>query len=403
MQETWRWFGPNDNVSIDDIAQAGASGIVTALHHIPPGHIWKRDEIEKRHKEISVFKNGSPSNLKWRVVESLPVSEEIKQQSGNWHRHIANYIESLENIADSGVSIICYNFMPILDWTRTDLAWQLNNGSRCMRFDLTDFVVFDLHILRRSGAENNYPKILLKSAEKRFQNMSKLELDQLTSNIVHGLPGAAENFSINDVKKHIAAYSKISEKQLRKNFIEFLLKVCPVAQDLGIRLCCHPDDPPFSLLGLPRIVSTEEDYKTMLGEVNLSSNGITLCSGSLGARNDNDIVGMMKRLGDRVHFLHLRNVKRENTNIPGSFYEAGHLDGDTDMVGLVKEILIQEKHRRETGREDWSIPFRPDHGHEILDDLDRSKQPGYPLIGRLKGLAELRGVAKALSRSIQSL
>ena len=229
--------------------------------------------------------------------------------------------------------------------------------------------------------------------------MSKIKLNQLTSNIIHGLPGAAENYSIEDIKKHIASYSEISEKQLRKNFIEFLSKVVPVAEELGIRLCCHPDDPPFSLLGLPRIMSTEDDYKTILEEVDLPANGITLCSGSLGVRHDNDILGMMKRLGHRVHFLHLRNVKRESTSIPGSFFEASHLDGDTDMVGLITEILIQENNRRNLDRNDFSIPFRPDHGHEILDDLDRRKQPGYPSIGRLKGLAELRGIIKALSHS----
>ena len=402
MEETWRWFGPEDTVSIDDIAQAGASGIVTALHHIRPGQIWPRDEIDKRHKEISIFEDGSPSKLVWRVVESLPVSEEIKQQSGDWHSHIANYVKSMENIASSGVSIICYNFMPILDWTRTDLAWQLSNGSRCMRFDLIDFIIFDVYLLKRYGAVKNYSNMQLASAEKRFHSMSKNKLNQLTSNIIHGLPGATENYSIEDIKKHIASYSEISEKQLRKNFIEFLSKVVPVAEELGIRLCCHPDDPPFSLLGLPRIMSTEDDYKTILEEVDLPANGITLCSGSLGVRHDNDILGMMKRLGHRVHFLHLRNVKRESTSIPGSFFEASHLDGDTDMVGLITEILIQENNRRNLDRNDFSIPFRPDHGHEILDDLDRRKQPGYPSIGRLKGLAELRGIIKALSHSYPS-
>ena len=401
MDETWRWFGPEDIVSIDDIAQAGANGIVTSLHHIRPGEIWTKNEIDKRHKEISIFKNGSASIRKWRVVESLPVSEEVKKQSGNWQCHIENYIKSMQNIAESGVFTICYNFMPILDWTRTDLSWRLSNGARCLRFDLIDFLIFDVYILKRSGAKSNYLNSQLKSAEKRLKKLSQVKIDQLTYNIIRGLPGSVENLSINDIKKQILSYSEISEKQLRKNFIEFLSRVVPAAQDLGIKLCCHPDDPPFSLMGLPRIVSTEKDYKTILEEVDLPANGITLCSGSLGVRHDNDVLGIMKRYGHRVHFLHLRNVKRENSSIPSSFYEAEHLNGDIDMIGLIKEILFQEKCRRDEGVEDWSIPFRPDHGHEILDDLDRSKQPGYPSIGRLKGLAELRGVAKALDYGLQ--
>ena len=307
----------------------------------------------------------------------------------------------MQNIAESGVFTICYNFMPILDWTRTDLSWRLSNGARCLRFDLIDFLIFDVYILKRSGAKSNYLNSQLKSAEKRLKKLSQVKIDQLTYNIIRGLPGSVENLSINDIKKQILSYSEISEKQLRKNFIEFLSRVVPAAQDLGIKLCCHPDDPPFSLMGLPRIVSTEKDYKTILEEVDLPANGITLCSGSLGVRHDNDVLGIMKRYGHRVHFLHLRNVKRENSSIPCSFYEAEHLNGDTDMIGLITEILFQEKCRRDEGREDWSIPFRPDHGHEILDDLDRSKQPGYPSIGRLKGLAELRGVAKALDYGLQ--
>ncbi len=397
MEETWRWFGPQDTVSIDDIAQAGATGVVSALHHIRPGHIWPQDEIDKRHKEISFFKNGMASQLSWRVVESLPVSEDIKQQSGNWQCHIKNFIVSMENIAASGVSIICYNFMPVLDWTRTELAWPLSNGARCMRFDLTDFVIFDVHILKRPGAKKIYSDLLLMEAEKSFHGMSKLEIDKLATNIVHGLPGAAKNLSIKDLNEHITAYSNISEKDLRKNFVEFLSQVAPVAQDLGLRLCCHPDDPPFPLLGLPRILSTEQDYKDILEAVDIPANGITLCSGSLGARHDNDLIGMMDRLGDRVHFLHLRNVKSENFSVPNSFHETNHLNGNIDMVSLIAEILNQEKLRRKAGRKDFSIPFRPDHGHEILDDLDRRNQPGYSAIGRLKGLAELRGVTTALS------
>jgi mannonate dehydratase len=396
MRETWRWFGPQDLVSIADVAQAGASGIVSALHHIPTGDVWSLAEIKKRQKEIATFKCGSPSGLDWSVVESLPVSENIKKQTGDWRTHITNYCESMANIAEAGISVICYNFMPILDWTRTDLAWQVSNGATCMRFDLVDFVVFDIHILKRSNSKKDYDATLQKNAAQRFEAMSEQACESLAANIVLGLPGAAEKFSLNDVRDHLDEYANISEKKLRGNLIDFLKEVAPVAQDLGIRLCCHPDDPPFSLLGLPRIMSTEADYRTVIEAVDIPANGITLCSGSLGARPDNDLVGMMQRLGDRVHFLHLRNVKRESQDIRGSFYESEHLGGDIDMVLLVDAVLQEEERRRAISREDWSIPFRPDHGQDILDDLGRRTQPGYPSIGRLKGLAELRGIVAAL-------
>lgn len=400
MKQTWRWFGPRDLVSIDDVAQAGATGIVTALHHIPTGDVWTKEEIAERQRVIAKMKDGRPSGLAWDVVESLPVSEDIKKQTGNWRTHIANYRESLGNLADAGIEVICYNFMPILDWTRTDLAWRLPNGGTCMRFDLTDFAAFDLHILERPGAAEEYDKALKDAAGKRFAEMDDAHRSQLLRNLVFGLPGAAENFSLEDVRTHLAEYAAISEDQLRANLVTFLEEVVPTAEKLGLRMCCHPDDPPVPLLGLPRIMSTEAHYKAVMDAVNSPASGITLCSGSLGARPDNDLPGMMERLGDRVHFLHLRNVKRESDDIFGSFYEAEHLGGDTDMVALVEAVLHEEARRKAAGRTDWSLPFRPDHGQDILDDLARSAQPGYPSIGRLKGLAELRGIIAALSPRI---
>ena len=400
MKETWRWFGPDDPVSLQDIAQAGATGIVTALHHLPAGAIWSEREISLRNREILLSKSYINVDLKWSVVESLPVSEDIKRQSGDWRTHIKNYCISLENLAAAGISTICYNFMPILDWTRTELEWKLPNGATCMRFDLIDFIVFDMFILNRNGACNDYSEDLNLEAKKRFEGMSKETKENLTSNIVSGLPGAAAKFLLKDVKLHLKKYENITERILRTNFVSFLKEVAPVAHELGLRLCCHPDDPPFPLLGLPRIMSTEKDYKIIMDEIPLKSNGITLCSGSLGVRAENNLIKMMSRLGDRVHFLHLRNVKRESDMVPNSFYEEEHLKGNTDMVSLIRAILEEEKRRRKNKREDWSIPFRPDHGHNILDDLKRKSKPGYPAIGRLKGLAELRGILTALSNNL---
>ena len=400
MQETWRWFGPQDLVSIDDVAQSGACGVVTALHHIAAGEIWETKEILKRQAEIAVFTDGSPSGLVWSVVESLPVSEDIKKRSGNWKEHIENYRRSMENLASCGLEVICYNFMPVLDWTRTDLAWRTRTGATCMRFDLIDFAVFDLYILKRAGAEKDFDAELRKSALERFNQLSRDQCDELTENIIFGLPGAAEKFSLSDVQRHLSEYNDISPEELRSNLIAFLHEVAPLAEELGLRLCCHPDDPPFPLLGLPRVMSTEQDYKAIVQAVDIPSNGITLCTGSLGARPDNDLPGMIERLGDRIHFLHLRNVKRESSNVRGSFFEAEHLKGDTNMVLVLEAALKEEKRRKALGRADWSIPMRPDHGQDILDDLNRRAQPGYPSIGRLKGLAELRGIISALEPRI---
>ena len=400
MKQTWRWFGPQDLVSIDDIMQAGAEGIVTALHHVPTGEVWTAEDIAQRQSEVATMRDRAPSGLTWDVVESLPVSEDIKKQKGNWRAHLDSYRASMENLARAGIEIICYNFMPVLDWTRTDLAWRLPNGATCMRFDLTDFAAFDLHVLQRPDAAGDYDEDLREEAARRFASMPQAARDELARNVVFGLPGAAENFSLEDVREHLAEYASISEDRLRQHLIDFLAEVVPTAERLGLRLCCHPDDPPFPLLGLPRVMSTEAQYKAVMDAVDSPANGITLCSGSLGARPDNDLPGMMKRLGDRVHFLHLRNVRRETAEIRGSFHEAEHLGGGTDMVALVEAVLKEEARRRAEGRRDWSIPFRPDHGQDILDDLGRRAQPGYPSIGRLKGLADLRGIIAALEPRI---
>ncbi|RUS59818.1 mannonate dehydratase [Pseudorhodobacter sp. E13] len=397
MRQTWRWFGPKDMVSIDDVRQAGATGIVTALHHVPTGQVWSLEQIKKRKAEIATMRDGGPSTLTWDVVESLPVSEDIKKQKGAWRDHITAYKASMRNLAAAGVEVICYNFMPVLDWTRTDLAYRLPSGATCMRFDLTDFAAFDLHILKRPGVEADYDDALRAAAAERFAKMDDAARDALARNIVFGLPGAAENFSLADVRRHLAEYDQISADQLRAHLVDFITEVAPVAQELGLRLCCHPDDPPVPLLGLPRVMSTEADYTALMQAVDLPANGITLCTGSLGARPDNDLPGMMDRLGDRVQFLHLRNVKRESDRVFGSFHEAEHLGGDTDMVAVIAAALREETRRKAAGRVDASIPFRPDHGQDILDDLKRQAQPGYPSIGRLKGLAELRGVIAALS------
>ena len=397
MRQTWRWFGPKDLASIDDMVQAGVEGVVTALHHVATGAVWTPEEIAARQAQLRVFKDGSPSGIEWEVVESLPVSEDIKKQKNDWRAHIETYKQSLDNLAAAGIETICYNFMPVLDWTRTDLNHRLPHGGTCMRFDYVDFAAFDIFILERAGAREDFPEDIAAAAEKRFAEMSDERKQALTGNIVFGLPGAAETLTLDGVKEHLAEYDNISDTQLRDHFTAFLEEVTPVAEKNGQRLCCHPDDPPFGLLGLPRVMSTEDDYARMMKAVDLNANGITLCSGSLGSRPDNDLPGMMKRLGDRVHFVHLRNVKREGDAIKGSFYEASHLGGDTDMVALVAEVLNEEARRKAAGRKDHQIPMRPDHGQDILDDLGRKAQPGYPTIGRLRGLAELRGIMHAFT------
>jgi mannonate dehydratase len=393
MRHTWRWFGPVDKVSVRDAAQAGAEGIVSALHHIPTGAVWPVDEIDKRHREIRA------GGLYWDVVESVPVSEEIKTQTGDWREHVTNWQESLRRLSASGIRTVCYNFMPVLDWTRTDLRWETRHGARAMRFDLADFVAFDIHILKRPGAAHDYPEKLRDEAAGRFSTMDDARIAALGKNIGAGLPGSADGYSLAQLLEKLKAYQGINRDRLQSHLVDFLSQVTPVAEEVGINICAHPDDPPWPLLGLPRILSTEADYAHVLGQVDSRANGVTLCSGSLGARADNDLPAIAKRFADRIHFVHLRNVTRDDDSLPCSFFEDEHLEGGTDMVAVIATLLTEEKRRRAEGREDHQIPMRPDHGQEILQDLDRGAQPGYPAIGRLKGLAELRGIERTLDHS----
>ena len=403
MRQTWRWFGPHDLTSVDDMRQAGVEGVVSALHHVPTGSVWTKDEIARRQAEIGRMKDGSPSGLAWEVVESLPVSEDIKKQKGSWREHVANYKASLEHLAAQGLETICYNFRPVLDWTRTDLAFRVGHGGTCMRFDLIDFAAFDLHILKRKGAAEGFDAKVVEAAAGRFAGMSETRKIELAANVTAGLPGSTESMSTEDVLRHLDEYAAIDAERLRAHFVAFLEEVAPVAERLGMRLCCHPDDPPFPLLGLPRIMSTADDYRRILDAVNSPASGMTLCSGSLGARPDNDMPAIMREFAPRVHFLHLRNVTLETPGTPASFHEAEHLGGHTDMVALIAEVLKEEARRKAEGRADHQIPMRPDHGQDIVDDLTRKGQPGYPTIGRLKGLAELRGIMVALSHPVARL
>lgn len=397
MRHAWRWFGPVDKVTIADARQAGARAVVTALHHIPTGTAWSAAEIARRQAEVRAAPDGSSSGIEWEVVESLPVSEAIKTQTGSWKQHLAAYRASLENLAAAGIATICYNFMPVLDWTRTDLAWRVAHGGTTMRFDLVDFAAFDIHIFERPGAAGEFDAETVERAGRRFAAMDDAARDRLARNVSAGLPGAAESWSLDDLRRQVATYRGIDAQRLRGNLVDFLSEIVPAAERLGLRLCCHPDDPPFPLLGLPRVMSTEADYRAVLDAVDSPASGATFCTGSLGARADNDLAGMVARIGPRIHFAHLRNVKRETPGTPCSFHEDEHLAGDADMVAVIAALLAEEARRRAEGRADAQIPMRPDHGQDILDDLKRGAQPGYPAIGRLKGLAELRGVETALS------
>jgi mannonate dehydratase len=397
MRHTWRWFGPIDKVGVGDAAQAGAQGIVSALHHIPTGEVWPMEEIGKRHDEIRA------GGLVWDVVESVPISESIKTQTGDWRSHIANWQETLRRLSASGIRTVCYNFMPVLDWTRTDLRWTARHGAKAMRFDLIDFVAFDLHLLKRPGASEDYEEAIREKAAVRFAQMPDERRTALSKNIGAGLPGSADGYTLPQLLELLQTYSGITREKLQQHLVDFLSEVTPVAERVGINICAHPDDPPWALLGLPRILSSEEDYLHMLAAVDSPANGVTFCTGSLGARASNDLPAMVRRLAPRIHFVHLRNVHREEEGTPCSFFEDEHLEGDTDMVAVIAELLAEEKRRKAQGRSDHQIPMRPDHGQEILDDLKRGAQPGYPAIGRLKGLAELRGIERALSHRTYGL
>jgi mannonate dehydratase len=391
MLETWRWFGPLDRVSVADALQAGAQAIVSALHHVPTGTVWTKEEIDKRQEETRA------GGLEWKIVESLPVSEAIKTGGKETVAHLAAWKQSLENLASCGLRTVCYNFMPVLDWTRTDLRWRTDRGARTMRFDLVDFALFDIHILRRAEARGDYSETIVGQVERRLGELDQAGKGALASNIGAGLPGSAESYSLEGLRTHLNSYAKIDAAALRGRLIDFLAEVTPTADRLGMRLCCHPDDPPWPLLGLPRVMSTEQDYATVLDAVPIMANGITFCTGSLGTRADNDLPGMVDRLGPRMHFAHLRSVHRQGDGMPCSFFEDEHLAGDTDLIAVIAALLKEEGRRRREGREDDQIPMRPDHGQEILDDVSRGAQPGYPAIGRLKGLAEIRGAMHALS------
>ena len=389
MQETWRWFGPDDTVSLEQIVQAGASGVVTALDHIPTGEAWPREDIAERNALLRSH------GLEWSVVESVPVHQDIKLRKGDYQRLIENYRTTLKNLGAEGVTRVCYNFMPVVDWTRTNLDFELDNASSALRFEMTDFVAYDAFILKREGAENDYSVDLLAQAKSRLQAMSTAQKEDLEINIIAGLPGGEGSWDREGIRAAIKQFTDLGTEGLRANLIAFLRDIIPAAEKAGVVLAIHPDDPPFSLFGLPRVVSTADDARYLTTEVDSAHNGLTMCAGSYGARSDNDLVAMVKEFGSRIQFVHLRNIKRE---ADGSFYESEHLSGDNDIVGLVGALLSQERERADTGAPLPQIPMRPDHGHAMGDEKnDPNVRPGYSYAGRMKGLAELRGVIHTIS------
>ena len=395
MKYSWRWYGPSDPVSISDVRQAGADEVVTALHHIPNGEIWSVEEIEKRIKEVEWdFDDNRATGLKWTVVESVPVHEDIKKRTGNYFQYIENYKQSLRNLSKCGIYNVIYNFMPVLDWTRTDLYFKLPSGAKALKYNHIAFAAFELFLLKRKGAGENYSEEEKTEAEKYLKTLVDSKKLELIKTIIAGLPGAEEGFTLEEFSSVLEEYDGINADILRSNLIKFIGEIAPVAEDVGINLAIHPDDPPRSILGLPRVMSNIKDIDALLTSVPIKNNGLCLCAGSFGVNENNDLIKMLKKYGDRVHCMHLRSVKREGKD----FYEDEHLSGSTDLVFLIKAIIDEERRRKAAGEKISEIPIRPDHGHQIIDDLRKKTNPGYSCLGRLKGLAEIKGIAAAIEK-----